>query len=1107
MPKGYSLEYNDFSGGLNTRLPASQIARNEAQVAVNVDLRSGALKSIKDVGTSIGSGYYSLGTAATYFYSGRSLHYAASSYFMDARDYADLSIEIDPAPNFYRQYLDDGDVTYYTNFSAPPSKATPNIPTLTGQVPVVVGVTPPAAPTVTKVSSAGALSGRFKFALTYFTLDDVESNPTFFADISLSGEYISFSIPAPKNTRVIGVRLYRTRADEDVYFLVKEVKNTSGTVTSGLSTDADIDVETQLTWAQGGFPSSGGQYIEDHSPPPTLAVLSNRLHAGNSSGKSGGGIVFGAVGADVRWSILGAPDYWPAVNQFILPGTCEALISVSGTTFAFTATGIFQFIGTSDDVIDVTQTNAAHGVKPGTGHLVTDTPFGMMYQSPEGIALFNGSSSTVISSNKLALSAVEAYTYNSAAFYDNQLFLFHSAGALVADFQDGVGGVRFWNYTSTETVYSGAVASFDAPVVASPFASPLGIVDQVIVTDGGDGYTALPTGSISAPTNGAAASISFSASVSRIIITNAGSGYTTPPEITFAAPAGGTPAKARAFIVNGQVVSIEVIDPGSGYTSVPTATIASGTGGGGSGLAVTVWCTVTGARVTQTGFGFSTTQSVTLVGGTLASGGRAVTALATIRSLDPYQHTSVRVGNNVYIFGGLAYTQASIDGTGNIGLNVLKYGQYFNSSTGAWTAMQAMPVAMHSMMAVTDGTDIYVWTGATSTSDVGASTGSLYKYTVSTNSWSTVTTSGTAPSTGLAGHSAWCVALSGYNYVYVCGGYTSSGVVTSTLYRVPVSPVPPLSPPTSTWETKAMSFGAYMGTAVVGTSVFLFGSRDYSDSSITLATTANGRMVWDKVSLTSLMASTSTVSSQYAQIGVRDSCAATTVTVSGTTYVLLHGGQFVSSSKRELYSSVWVLNSSTNTFTSGVKAIVGLNEIRGHTLVSLADGAVILYGGVVGDSTVLPPSAGSIFYPRAAFDPASTTTLYVCTGTPVLGVVNAYVKPWAQGSTYLPMQWRGREETSPLPGQQHVMTRFRLDYEGQPQLSIFADGAEEPGGGTFFFNPSSSASRTQARQWLPSASGTRPDGRRLSVQFKSPAAAGNDTVVYRFEVDGKTDGS
>jgi len=105
------------------------------------------------------------------------------------------------------------------------------------------------------------------------------------------------------------------------------------------------------------------------------------------------------------------------------------------------------------------------------------------------------------------------------------------------------------------------------------------------------------------------------------------------------------------------------------------------------------------------------------------------------------------------------------------------------------------------------------------------------------------------------------------------------------------------------------------------------------------------------------------------------------------------------------------------------------------------------------------------------------------------------------------MQWRGREETSPLPGQQHVMTRFRLDYEGQPQLSIFADGTEEPGGGSFFFNPSSSASRTQARQWLPSASATRPDGRRLSVQFKSPSAAGNDTVVYRFEVDGKTDGS
>lgn len=1097
MPKGYSLEYNDFSGGLNTRLPASQIARNEAQVAVNVDLRSGALKSIKDLGTAISSSY--LITGASVLYSGKNLHYAASSYFMD--EYSFLSGYADGNPSsFNRRYLDDGDVTYFTNSSNYPQKAVAASPL----TPVNLGVVAPDPPTVTKVS--GALSGRFKYALTFFTSDDIESNPTFFADVSLSSQGIQFTLPIAKNARIVGARLYRTRESEDVYFLIRETlgvstSSASITVTSDTTSDSDIDVESQLTWAQGGFPSSGGQYIEDHSPPPALSVLSNRLHAGNSSGKPGAGIVFGALGADLRWSILGAPDYWPVVNQATLPGVCEALVSVSGTTFAFTATGIFQLIGPSDDAINVTQTNAAHGVKPGTGHLVTDTPFGMMYQSPEGIALFNGSSSTIVSSGKLALATIEAYTYNSAAFYDNQLFLFHSAGALIADFQDGVGGVRFWNYTSTDTVYSGAVATFDAPVVAEPFSSPLGVIDEVFLTDGGDGYTALPTGSVAAPTNGAAAAVSFSASVSRILITNAGSGYTTPPEVTFSTPAGGTPAKARAFIVNGQVVSIEVTDPGSGYTSVPTATIAGG--GGGSSLAVTVWCTLTGARLTQTGFGFSTIQKIVLAGGTLASGGRAAVAYGSVATLGLYQHASIRVGTKLFVFGGLAHTKAAVDnnvgGPSNVGLNVIPYGQYYDTTTKTWTLMAPISsgAGRHSFSCVTDGsTYIYVWSGSETTADTATST-TLRRYDISANTWSTIATT-LYGGTGNAGASSWFMTHSGTNYMYVWGGFDAGGARDLNLYRLNLS--------TNAWASiSASSAYPYAAVAVSGANVFVIGGRD------TQTTTYNGggtaTQSWlsvIKVTPNATLSST-TFTGGVTDTGYRgrDSATAVPMTIAGTSYVLLYGGQNITASSEFTLSALLVYDINANSFTKNVQNIVGLPELRGHTMTTLADNSIVIYGGVSEGTERPVAGTGYRFSPQAAFDPASVTTLYVATGT----AGNASVKPWAQGSTYLPMQWRGREETSPLPGQQHVMTRFRLDYEGDPQLSIFADGTEEPGGGSFFFDGASSASRTQARQWLPSASSTRPDGRRLSVQFKSPSAAGNDTVVYRFEVDGKTDGS
>jgi hypothetical protein len=203
---------------------------------------------------------------------------------------------------------------------------------------------------------------------------------------------------------------------------------------------------------------------------------------------------------------------------------------------------------------------------------------------------------------------------------------------------------------------------------------------------------------------------------------------------------------------------------------------------------------------------------------------------------------------------------------------------------------------------------------------------------------------------------------------------------------------------------------------------------------------------------------------------------------------------------------MWVFNSSTDTFTKQVNSVIGINELRGHTMTQMSDSSVLIYGGVSANTTASPESTGFSFSPRGAFDPNTVTAMYVTQGSGS----SWSVKQWASANpaSYLAMQWCGRDETAPLPGVRHVFTRFRMDYEGDPQMSVVTDGTDRPGGGSFFFDSTSSASRTQARQWFPSTSATtRPDGRRLAVQFKSPGAQSNDTVVYRFEVDGKYDGS
>jgi hypothetical protein len=72
--------------------------------------------------------------------------------------------------------------------------------------------------------------------------------------------------------------------------------------------------------------------------------------------------------------------------------------------------------------------------------------------------------------------------------------------------------------------------------------------------------------------------------IGNITITNGGSGYTSIPTVTFTG-GGGSGAVANAILSGEVVVGINIINRGSDYTSVPTITIS---GGGGTGATATV---------------------------------------------------------------------------------------------------------------------------------------------------------------------------------------------------------------------------------------------------------------------------------------------------------------------------------------------------------------------------------------------------------------------------------------------------------------------------------------------------------------------------------------
>ncbi len=148
-----------------------------------------------------------------------------------------------------------------------------------------------------------------------------------------------------------------------------------------------------------------------------------------------------------------------------------------------------------------------------------------------------------------------------------------------------------------------------AGAAATVLVSATGAVTGVLVTDGGHGYTSIPTVAINGAGTGARATATTTGSVGSITVTTPGSGYTLP--VVDITGGGGTGAQAKAHIgAAGVVASIEVTEGGSGYTSAPTVTISDTTLGGAAGpgtgaqASASVTSSVASVSVTSAGSGY-----------------------------------------------------------------------------------------------------------------------------------------------------------------------------------------------------------------------------------------------------------------------------------------------------------------------------------------------------------------------------------------------------------------------------------------------------------------------------------------------------------------------
>ena len=132
-------------------------------------------------------------------------------------------------------------------------------------------------------------------------------------------------------------------------------------------------------------------------------------------------------------------------------------------------------------------------------------------------------------------------------------------------------------------------------------------VDDVMITNGGSGYTSVPTVVFSAPSGGGTTATGTAVGptgVASVTMTTNGNGYssTSPPTVTFSFGGGGSGAAGTAVVSStGTVTGVTMTNHGSGYTSAPLVTIALPTSGAQATATATLQTSVTDVTMTNGG--------------------------------------------------------------------------------------------------------------------------------------------------------------------------------------------------------------------------------------------------------------------------------------------------------------------------------------------------------------------------------------------------------------------------------------------------------------------------------------------------------------------------
>ena len=273
-----------------------------------------------------------------------------------------------------------------------------------------LGVEYPSAPPTVAPGAAGALTGKYKYAITFLNGEGWESAPgdqaVYWSEVTLSSQQADISIPAFP-TGITTCIIYRTIDQGSDFYEVARTSSPSSTYNDNLTDDLLL-LGNPLDTVNDLPPPDGGKYLTEQNNTFFLAVDDR-----------------------VYFSKQGNPHAWNPLDFVNAPDTVTGLSEEFDGVLAFTFNSTLKITGYDVLTVSIKLIPSNQGCKNWrTISRLDDVP---IWESNDGICAWDGTNVQLVTHEQYNIT----FTSTHSETYNDAYFLFHPNGAVIYDRRTG----------------------------------------------------------------------------------------------------------------------------------------------------------------------------------------------------------------------------------------------------------------------------------------------------------------------------------------------------------------------------------------------------------------------------------------------------------------------------------------------------------------------------------------------------------------------------------------------------------------------------------------------------------------------------------------------